>query len=166
MRISPLDGLVAFVAGGGSGIGQAVARIIAANGGKVAVADLREQAAADVAASVAAEGGDAIPAIMDISDQTDIGAAVNTTMAKWKQLHIVVNCAALVAPHRLESWDVERWRKSFAVNVDGAIMLARTCLPHLRRSANASIVSTSSLAGKAVIRTAALTDRAKRHCFR
>lgn len=147
MRVSRLEGLTALVAGGGSGIGEAVARIFAANGARVAVTDLRAEEASRVATSIKGEGGQAISAALDVSNQDQIDAGVAATTNAWGQIDILVNCAAAVLPGRLEDWDRARWRKSFEVNVEGAIMLARTCLPHLRRSANASVVNVSSLAG-------------------
>ncbi|HMN70468.1 MAG TPA: SDR family oxidoreductase [Rhodoblastus sp.] len=147
MQQSRFVGLVALVAGGGSGIGEETARVIAANGGRVAVADIRKDAADRVAAEIAAAGGDAIALAMDVASQPDIDAAVSATVARYGGLDVVVNAAALVKAGALETADLEDWRRSFRVNIEGAIMLARTCLPHLRKSAHASIVNIASLAG-------------------
>lgn len=86
MRQSQLDGLAALVAGGGSGIGEETARIIAANGGKVVVADIRGEAADRVAAAIVADGGAAIAVAMDVAEQTDIDAAVAAGVAAWGRL--------------------------------------------------------------------------------
>ncbi|WP_170991430.1 SDR family NAD(P)-dependent oxidoreductase [Bradyrhizobium elkanii] len=147
MHQSRLAGLVALVVGGGSGIGEETARVIAANGGKVIVADNRKAAADDVAAAIVAAGGKAIPVAMDVASQADINAAVSTAVAVYGQLDIVVNAAAIVKAAPLETCDLEDWRLSFRVNVEGAIMLARSCLPTLRNSAHASIVHIASLSG-------------------
>ncbi len=147
MRQSQLDGLAALVAGGGSGIGEETARIIAANGGKVVVADIRGEAADRVAAAIVADGGAAIAVAMDVAEQADIDAAVAAGVAAWGRLDILVNAAALVKAGRVEDSDLEVWRRSFRVNVEGAIMLARACLPHLRQSPCGSVVNIASLAG-------------------
>jgi NAD(P)-dependent dehydrogenase (short-subunit alcohol dehydrogenase family) len=147
MSQSRLAGLVALVVGGGSGIGEETARIIAANGGSVVVADIRKAAADDVAAAIVAAGGKAIAAAMDVASQADIDAVVAKTVETYGQLDIVVNAAAVVKAAPLESCDLADWKLSFRVNVEGAIMLARSCLPHLRKSVDASIVHVASLAG-------------------
>lgn len=147
MRRSRIEGLVAIVAGGGSGIGAETARAIAANGGKVVVADIRGDAAEALARTIAAEGGEAIAAAMDVGSQADIDAAVAATLGTYGRLDIVVNAAALVKAGPLETTDLEDWRRSFRVNIEGAIMLSRTCLPHLRKSPHPAIVNVASLAG-------------------
>jgi NAD(P)-dependent dehydrogenase (short-subunit alcohol dehydrogenase family) len=145
MRRSPLQGLAALVVGGGSGIGEAAARIFAANGASVAVADLSGVNAGRVAAALDAADGRAIGLAMDVSSQHDIAAAVAATVAAFGRLDIVVNCAAIVMAARLEDCQPDDWRRSFDVNVLGALLLAQACLPHLRQSPAAAIVNVSTL---------------------
>ncbi|WP_225713469.1 SDR family NAD(P)-dependent oxidoreductase [Bradyrhizobium semiaridum] len=147
MQHSRLVGLVALVVGAGSGIGEESARVIAANGGKVVVADIRGDAANDVAAAIVAAGGDATSVSMDVANQADIDAAVARAIEAYGRLDIVVNAAAVVKGGPIETCDLADWTLSFRVNVEGAIMLARTCLPHLRGSPHASIVQIASLSG-------------------
>ena len=144
MRNSPLRGLAALVVGGGSGIGEAVCRALAANGASVAVADIVGGNATRVSSEIAATGG-SIGVAVDVSKQEDIDACVAQTVSAFGRLDILVNCAAVVMAERLEDCTVEDWRRSFDVNVLGALLLARTCLPHLRRSPAAAIVNVSTL---------------------
>ena len=148
MRNSPVRGLAALVAGGGSGIGEAVCRTLAANGASVAVADIAAVNAARVASEITADGAAAARSIgvaMDVSRQEDIDSGVAQTVAAFGRLDIVVNCAAVVLAARLEDCTVDDWRRSFDVNVLGALLLARACLPHLRASPAASIVNVATL---------------------
>jgi NAD(P)-dependent dehydrogenase (short-subunit alcohol dehydrogenase family) len=147
MTNSRVTGLVALVAGAGSGIGEASARTFAANGGSVVVCDVREEAAIGVAAAIVEEGGKAIAVAMDVSKQTDIDAALNQALAKFGQLDVLINTAGVIQPAPLETCSLDDWRTSFRVNVEGALLLARSCLPHLRKSPVAAIVNVSSLAG-------------------
>ena len=147
MHRSRLEGLVALVAGGGSGIGEEVGRAIAANGGDVVIADIRKEAADRVSDAIGADHGRAISVAMDVARQGDIDAAVAKAVETFGRLDIVINAAALVKGGSLETSDLEDWRRTFAVNIEGAVMLARTCLPHLRRSPHAAIVNVASLAG-------------------
>lgn len=147
MRVSLLDGLVALVAGGGSGIGESVAQTLAANGARVVVGDRRADMAETVAAGINAAGGQAIAVAFDVTDEAGIAAALEATRAAFGGLDILVNCAGVIAPAALEDVSLEVWRHSFAVNVEGALLLARACLPMLRQSAHAAVVNVSSLAG-------------------
>ncbi len=147
MSNSLLDGLVALVVGGGSGIGEATAITLAANGARVAVADRRKEAADGVAKKIEADGGEALSLAMDVAVASEIGAGVSELIARFGQLDIVVNSAGVIFPGSLEDCSLDDWRTSFLVNVEGALLLERACLPHLRKSKSASIVNISSLAG-------------------
>jgi NAD(P)-dependent dehydrogenase (short-subunit alcohol dehydrogenase family) len=148
MAESRIRGLTALVVGGGSGMGEATAQVFAANGGSVVVADLHGDRAERVASDIVSRGGDAISVSLDVSSQDDIDAAVEKTASRFGKLDALINTSALVTPATLEEVSLDGWRRCFSVNVDGALMLARTCLPHLRRSAVASIVNVGSLAGE------------------
>lgn len=147
MTCSRVNGLVALVAGGGSGIGEASAKTFAANGGVVVVADLRREMAESVAAAIVAEGSKAIGVVMDVAKQSDIDAAVGRTLTEFGKLDVLINTAGVIKPAPLESCSLDDWRTSFLVNVEGALLLARSCLPHLRKSPVPAIVNCSSLAG-------------------
>ncbi|WP_161782954.1 SDR family NAD(P)-dependent oxidoreductase [Paraburkholderia nodosa] len=144
---SRINGLTALVVGAGSGMGEASAKAFAANGGSVAVADLRAGEAERVAAEITSHGGQAISVALDVSKQADIDAAIDRTTKKFGKLDVVINTAALVRSAMLEDVSLEEWRAGFHVNVDGALMVARSALPWLKQSAHAAIVNTASLAG-------------------
>jgi len=147
MSRSPVRDLVAFVAGGGSGIGEATARVMGANGARVVVADIRPAMAERVAKDIEAEGGRALALGMDVSAQPDIDAALARTLEAFGGLDILINCAGVIRPAALETLSLDEWRGSFLVNVDAALMLARSALPSLRQSSRAAIVNVASLAG-------------------
>jgi NAD(P)-dependent dehydrogenase (short-subunit alcohol dehydrogenase family) len=147
MSNSRLKGLVALVAGGGSGIGEATAKAFAANGASVVIADRRSEPAERVAADIARTGGKAIAVTMDVSVQREIDVAIARTIEAYGRLDILVNSAGVILPAALEDCSLEDWRLSFLVNVEGALILGRSCLPHLRKSKAAAIVNIASLAG-------------------
>jgi len=142
-----LKGSVALVVGGGSGIGEAAAHTLAASGARIAVADRRPEMAQKVAADLAETGAKAIAITMDVTSQSDIDAAVALLGKEFGRLDMLINTAGVINPAELESLDLADWRKTFEVNVDGALLLARSCLPLLRKSSTASVVNVSSLAG-------------------
>lgn len=144
---SELDGFVALVVGGGSGIGQASAMALAARGCHVVVADLRGEAAEAVASSIRATGSQAVGLAMDVSSQADIDKIMQDIADRFARLDALVISAAYVAPGSLESCAIEHWRRGFQVNVEGALLLARTALPVLRQSDHACVVNIASVAG-------------------
>jgi NAD(P)-dependent dehydrogenase (short-subunit alcohol dehydrogenase family) len=147
MMNSGLKGLTALVVGGGSGMGAATALAFAANGGQVVVTDINADAAAAIAEQIVSDGGEAISAKLDISSQDDIDAVLANILERFGKLDTVINTSALVIPDALEDVKMDDWRKCFAVNVEGPLLLARTCLPHLQKSPAASIINVTSLAG-------------------
>ena len=161
MSNSLLDGLVALVVGGGSGIGEATAITLAANGARVAVADRRKEAADGVAKKIEADGGEALSLAMDVAVASEIGAGVSELIARFGQLDIVVNSAGVIFPGSLEDCSLDDWRTSFLVNVEGALLLARACRICARASPRRSSTSPPwPVAG--AIPTVAPTGRARR----
>lgn len=137
-----MSGAVALVTGGGSGIGQALVRRLAAGGAHVVVADLSPQAAADEV------GGLAV--VCDVRDPAASEAAVAQAESAYGGLDLVFLNAG-VAQHT-SSWDdldVEAYRRTVGVNVDGVVFGVRAALPALRRRGGGSLVVTASLAGLA-----------------
>ena len=147
MTRSQLRESVAFVAGGGSGIGEATVRVLTASGAAIVVADRRTEMAERVAREIEADGGQTLAVTMDVCVQSEIDAALAQTIARFGALDILINCAGVIKPASLETLSLDEWRSCFLVNVDGALLLARSALPHLRRSSKAAIVNVSSLAG-------------------
>lgn len=147
MRRSTIEGFVALVVGAGSGMGAACARTFAANGGKVVVADRNPDAAERVATDIAARGDAAIAVTLDVGVKRDIEAAVARTVDTWGRLDVLINVAVTVTPTLLDDADMDAWDRAFHVNVHSALVLARACLPHLKKSPSAAIVHAGSLAG-------------------
>lgn len=143
MTVRTLDGAVALVTGGGSGIGAAAARLLAAQGARVVVADLDADAAAAVAAQV---GGTAVGC--DVRDPQDSERAVEVAEREHGGLDLALLNAGTTGG--FTSWDdldVDRYRTITGVNVDGVVFGARACLPALRRRGRGALVVTASLAG-------------------
>lgn len=142
-----LRGAVALVAGGGSGIGEATAHTLAGSGAALVIADRRIDMATRVAADLAEAGARTMALGMDVTSQTDIDAAVGRIGQAFGRLDMLVNTAGVIKPAELETLDLDDWRATFEVNVHGALMLARACLPLLKKSAIPAVVNVSSLAG-------------------
>jgi NAD(P)-dependent dehydrogenase (short-subunit alcohol dehydrogenase family) len=139
------DGLAAIVTGGGSGIGEATARLLAERGARVAVLDLDVGGLPDGTTGFAA----------DVRNRAGVTAAVQAAAAEFGGIDIVVNSAGIGAIGTVESNDDEEWARLFDVNVTGTARVNAAALPHLRRSRAASVVNVSSVAA-----TNGIPDRA------
>jgi 2-keto-3-deoxy-L-fuconate dehydrogenase len=146
------QGLVAAVTGGGSGIGLATARLLAARGARVAVLDLDP---------VAAAGEDLLPLVADVTDEGSVAAAVAAAVDRLGGLDVLVNNAGIGAVGTVEDNPDEEWRRVLDVNLLGAVRTTRAALPHLRRSGSAAIVNTCSIAATAGLPNRALYSATK-----
>jgi 2-keto-3-deoxy-L-fuconate dehydrogenase len=132
-RDQPFGGLTAVVTGGGSGIGLAVARMLAGQGARVAVLDLNP-------------GEEFVGLKADVTDDASVRLAVDTAAERLGGIDILVNNAGIGAIGTVADNSDEEWHHVFDVNVVGMVRVARAALPYLRRSAHAAIVNTCSAA--------------------
>ncbi|MET9616542.1 SDR family NAD(P)-dependent oxidoreductase [Kitasatospora indigofera] len=146
-----LDGLTALVTGGASGIGLATARLLSERGADVAVLDLDPSAL-----SAPLRGFTA-----DVSDDDSVRAAVSAAAEALGGIDILVNNAGIGAAGTVEDNPDEQWHRVLDVNVLGIVRTTRAALPHLRRSAAASVVNTCSIAATAGLPRRALYSASK-----
>lgn len=135
-------GRTLLVTGGGSGIGAATARTFTARGGRVAVLDLR----ADAAGAVAAELPGAVAVAADVSDERSVAAAVSTVDAGFGRIDCVLNAAGHVQAGPIGSWSYADWTRMMAVHAGGAFLVCRAALPIMERGGGGSIVNIASIA--------------------
>lgn len=140
-----LDGKVAFVTGGSSGIGRATAVRFAREGARVGIAALHEKG---VVAEIEAAGGQAIFAACDVSNPDQMRRAVEQTVARFGRLDIVVANAGINgvwAP--IEELYPDEWDQTLNVNLKGTYLTLHFCVPHLKRAGAGSIIIMSSVNG-------------------
>ena len=141
-----LAGQTAIVTGAATGIGEAIARRLAAAGATVVIADMDSKGADAVAESI---GGGSFPVQMDVADSASVVAAVAQVMARTGRVDILVNNAGL-AGKAAPIWEQSEadWHKIIAVNVTGVFNTCRAVLPHMREKRYGRIVNIASIAGK------------------
>lgn len=138
-----LDGKVALVTGGASGIGEAAVRRLVAAGMSVAVVDRDEARARAVAEDT---GGLALPG--DVTDPATMTSVVEATEDHFGQLDIVLLNAGMTAGQSgVDDLDVAAYRRIMGVNVDHIVFGAAAAVPALRRNGSGTIIATASLAG-------------------
>jgi ketoreductase RED2 len=146
--MSEFAGRVAIVTGSSSGIGEAIARRLAALGASVVVNSARSvEAGRRIAASL---GADAMYVQADIADKAAGQRLIDQTLARYGRLDILVNNAGwtmAVPQPELEALTDEIFERTFAVNVAGTWMLTKAAIPHLRQSNDGNVLTVTSVAG-------------------
>jgi 3-hydroxybutyrate dehydrogenase len=143
-----LKGKVAIVTGAASGIGRAIAERYAAEGARIAIADLNLDAASATAAEIKAAGGMAKGVAMDVTDETAVAAGVAAVVDAYGGVDILVSNAGIQIVHPLEEFSYAEWKKMMAIHVDGAFLTTRACLPHMYKAGSGSIIYMGSVHSK------------------
>ena len=135
---------VAIVTGGGSGIGAAVSRRLAADGAAVAVFDLDGESAAAIASAIEAEGGNAIAVACDVADRAAIEAGVVETIERLGPPTILINNAGITPFGRFLDISRESFDQVIAVNLRGTFECCQVVIPHMVDESWGRIVNISS----------------------
>jgi 3-oxoacyl-[acyl-carrier protein] reductase len=140
---SAFDQQVVVVTGAGSGIGRASARLFAARGASVVVADLD----LDSAAATAEQIGAAATALrVDVTEPDSVAAAFTQVESDLGRLDVLHSNAGISQPATpIEQTSLETWNRALAVNLTGSFLCARAAIPALKRSGGGAIVFTSSI---------------------
>jgi NADP-dependent 3-hydroxy acid dehydrogenase YdfG len=142
---------VAWVTGGGSGIGQAGAEALAADGWSVVISGRRQDALTSVADGIGAKGGNCEAIALDVSNAVDVTKAAEQIVAKHGRIDLLVNSAGVNVPKR--SWkdmEIEGWDKLVDINLNGVLYCMRAVLPAMRAQKDGCIINVASWAGRIV----------------
>lgn len=143
-----LEKKVAFVTGGGSGIGEATAKALAQEGAQIALADLDLEGADRVVAEIINYGGHAKSYKLDVSDDVAIGQVMAQIEKDFGGLHVAFNNAGIggeLAP--VADQTVSGWKKVISVNLDGVFYSMRHEIPLMKKSGGGSIINMASILG-------------------
>ncbi len=140
-----LQDRVVVVTGAGNGIGRAIAERFGAVGAKVAVNDVRRDAAGEVADAIGAAGGTAIACVADVSDTAAVASMFESVVTAYGTIDVLVNNAAIVSPmlHFLEA-DADWFRRIVDVNLMGTIWCSREAAHVMVRQGSGVIINMSS----------------------
>jgi len=142
-----LDGKVALITGAGSGIGRAAARLFAAEGAAVAVADRRDAAAKTVADEIADAGGRSLAVTADVSVAGDAARMVEATVAEFGALHVLYNNAGVDGRGSVVDVAEHDWDLCLDVNAKGTYLCSKFAVPAIEAAGGGSIVNQGSVAG-------------------
>jgi NAD(P)-dependent dehydrogenase (short-subunit alcohol dehydrogenase family) len=147
-----LNGKVAIVTGGASGIGQATAKILAAEGAKVVVADFNEAGASEVVAAIRASGGTAAAIGLDATNADSVRAMVEFARSQYGALHILHNNVGgtdVTKDLTVVDLDLDCWDKVFTLCLKSVLMGCKFAIPLMIESGGGSIINTASMSGTA-----------------
>jgi 2-hydroxycyclohexanecarboxyl-CoA dehydrogenase len=151
-----LDGKTALVTGGASGIGAATARRLAAEGARVAIGDVNEDGAREVAGEL---DGFACP--LDVTDTASVRSAVAATVAELGEIDVLVNNAGTDRFSFFVNSDEELWDFVLGVNLRGVLAVTHAVLPTMQQRRSGSIVNVASEAGRVGSQGSAVYSAAK-----
>jgi NADP-dependent 3-hydroxy acid dehydrogenase YdfG len=140
-----LRGRVALVTGASSGIGEAAARALAAEGVNVVVAARRAEKLAQLVAEL---GGEAFAVSGDVAVEADAFAMVAQTVERFGRIDILVNSAGMIDAGGLETLTLDQWRRVIEVNLMGTIYCCKAAQPHMQAQQSGDVINISSTAGR------------------
>jgi len=155
-----LQDKVALVTGASKGIGAAIARQLAADGAKIVVNYAADKNGADkVVAAIEAAGGTAVALAADVTDQPQVEALIQSTLAQFGRLDIVVNNAGVYQFAKIEESSEALYRKQFDINVLGPLLVTGAAVPHLGKGS--SIINISSFVTRVFLTESAIYSGSK-----
>lgn len=139
---------VALVTGAGQGLGEALARRLAAEGAAVAIADVNASAAEAVAASLRDAGSRALGIAADVTDEASVAEMVRRTVAELGGLDILVSNAGILKAHDIQEFPLDDWKRVLDVNLTGYFLCAREAARVMAAQGRGAIIQINSKSGK------------------
>lgn len=143
-----LNEKVAIITGASSGIGEATAIALAAEGAKVVIAARRGDRLEALAKRIESSGGKALPIVTDITDETQANNLIHQANAELGRVDILVNNAGVALTGNIHDGNTSDWRRMFDVNVFGLLYATHAVLPIFKAQGVGHIVNISSVAGR------------------
>jgi meso-butanediol dehydrogenase / (S,S)-butanediol dehydrogenase / diacetyl reductase len=144
-----VEGRVVIVTGGAGGIGAAACRAIAAEGGKVVVADLDPERAKGVAERIRADGGKAVATGVDVTDRDEVRAMIRAAVDEFGELNVIFNNAGMNRPRDFMEVDADNFDQIVRVNTWGVIVCTQEAAKQMiAQGKGGKIVNTGSIASR------------------
>lgn len=156
-----LDGKVALITGASSGIGEATALALAAEGAKVALAARRAERLQKLEKQITDGGGKALSLVTDIADEAQATEMVHKTNSNFGSVDILVNNAGVMLVGPVEGADTSDWQRMININLMGLMYATHAALPLMKAQGGGHIVNISSVAGRVAIPNYAVYNATK-----
>ncbi len=146
--MAKLDGKVAVITGASSGIGEATAEALAAEGAAVVVAARREDRLNDLVDRIEGDGGKVLPVACDVTDEEQAHALIQRAKDELGSVDILVNNAGVMQLSKIEKGLSDEWRAMFDVNVMGLLYVTDAAVQVMKEQGSGYVVNISSVAGR------------------
>ncbi len=161
--MAKLEGKVAVVTGASSGIGEATAEALAAEGASVVVAARREDRLADLSKRIEQNGGKVLAAACDVADEGQAHALIRKAADEFGRVDVLVNNAGVMLLSTVGKGLSDEWRRMFDVNVLGLLYTTEAAVEAMKRQGGGHLVNISSVAGRKVTRDASGVYAGSKH---
>jgi NAD(P)-dependent dehydrogenase (short-subunit alcohol dehydrogenase family) len=159
-----MKGKVALVSGGATGMGGAAARLLGAEGAKVAILDRNAKDGEATAAAIRSAGGEAVFIEADVTDEAAVGKAIAAAIAKFGAITSLFNHAGSIVIKPFLETTLEEWDRLTKINVTSMFLVTKAVLPSMIGAGGGAIVCTSSISAVAATPTEVLYDTTKGAC--
>ncbi|MDQ4062694.1 MAG: SDR family oxidoreductase [Actinomycetota bacterium] len=146
--MAKLDGKVAVITGASSGIGEATAEALSAEGASVVVAARREDRLSDLVERINGNGGKALPVACDVTDEEQAHGLIQKARDEYGRVDILVNNAGVMQLSKVDKGLSDEWRTMFNVNVLGLLYATDAAVQIMKEQGSGHLVNISSVAGR------------------
>jgi len=147
-EFSDIKGQVVLITGSGQGIGRAIAEKFAAHGANIVISDVNPDTAAKTAGEIAQYGVETLSVACDVSNQEQVDAMFEKTLAKWGKVDTLVNNAGITMDGLFIRMKAEAWQKVLSVNLFSMFLCSQAAANIMRKVRKGSIISISSIAAR------------------
>jgi NADP-dependent 3-hydroxy acid dehydrogenase YdfG len=161
-----IQGKVAIVTGASSGIGESMARHLAARGARVVLAARRTDRLDKVVAEIREAGGQALAVATDVSKRADLERLAAATVEAFGRIDVLVNNAGVMPLSPIEKLKVDEWDRTIDVNIKGVLYGIAAVLPRMQAQGSGHIVNVASIAGIKVFTPIGTVYSATKHAVR
>lgn len=137
---------ICIITGAASGLGFGMAERFAQDGAKIAIADLRLDAANEAAEKLTSKYDcEAVGIEMDVSNEDAVNTGVQAVVDKWGRIDVLVSNAGIQIVHPLQDFPFDQWKKLLSIHLDGAFLTSKAVLPHMYEQGGGAILFTGSV---------------------
>ncbi|HLO52078.1 MAG TPA: SDR family oxidoreductase, partial [Kamptonema sp.] len=148
--MSEIQNKVVIITGASSGLGEATAQRLGANGAKLMLAARREDRLKELVDAIAKSGGTASYRVTDVIDRAQVESLAQETLTTYGRIDVLINNAGLMPLSPLDQVKVEEWDRTIDVNIKGVLYGIAAVLPIMRQQKSGHIINVSSVAGHKV----------------
>jgi NADP-dependent 3-hydroxy acid dehydrogenase YdfG len=152
---------VVLITGASGGIGEGIARELAAAGARILLGARRVDLLADIAADIRASGGTAETLALDVTERASVEDFAQTALRLWGRIDVLVNNAGIMPLSPLAAGKVDEWDRMVDVNIKGVLWGIAAVQPAMERQQSGQIINIGSIGGLRVVPTAAVYSATK-----